>query len=160
MMLLQEAGEKQSEERCAEMRGGMYGCFLKLSAQEIAPEGEEGEEDEQEEDEGARRLFSFAAKDPMDIVAQQEEEEEGAEQEDGLVGPKRGGKIARGESEHKTRDAAAGAVEPCDEVERAGQAEPRRATEDEVGEAEGEKCRIAGEDAPHARLPVGHRRKV
>ena len=58
----------------------------------------------------------------------------------------RGSEVAFGEREHQASDAAAGAVESCHDVEGARQAEPRRAAEDEVGDADGEEQGVASEN--------------
>ena len=44
-----------------------------FSPQEIAPDRKSCEDDEEEENEGARRLFSFAVQNPMEIVAQEKD---------------------------------------------------------------------------------------
>ena len=44
-----------------------------FSPQEIAPDRKSCEGDEEEENEGARRLFSFAVQNPMEIVAQEKD---------------------------------------------------------------------------------------
>ena len=44
-----------------------------FSQQEIAPDRKSCEDDEEEENEGARRLFSFSAQNPMEIVAQEKD---------------------------------------------------------------------------------------
>ena len=57
-----------------------------------------------------------------------------------------GSEVAFGEREHQSSDAAAGAVESCHGVEGAWQAEPRRAAEDEIGDADGEEQGVASEN--------------
>ena len=58
----------------------------------------------------------------------------------------RGSEVAFGEREHQSSDAAAGAVESCHGVEGAWQAEPRRAAEDEIGDANSEEQDVASEN--------------
>ena len=41
--------------------------------QEITPDRKSCEDDEEEENEGARRFFSFAVQNPMEIVAQEKD---------------------------------------------------------------------------------------
>ena len=56
-----------------------------------------------------------------------------------------GSEVAFGEREHQAGDAAAGAVESRHGVEGARQTEPRRAAEDEIGDADGEEQGVASE---------------
>ena len=44
-----------------------------FSPQKIAPDRKNCEDDEEEENEGARRFFSFAVQNPMEIVAQEKD---------------------------------------------------------------------------------------
>ena len=68
----------------------------------------------------------------------------------------RGSEVAFGEREHQTGDAAAGAVESRYGMEGARQAEPRRAAEDEIGDADGEEQDVAAEnDLGACSLPGG-----
>ena len=67
----------------------------------------------------------------------------------------RGSEVAFGEREHQARDAAARAVESRRGMEGAGQAESRRAAEDEVGDADGEEQGVAFGDRFGTRFSVG-----
>ena len=67
-----------------------------------------------------------------------------------------GSEVAFGEREHQAGDAAAGAVESRHGVEGARQTEPRRAAEDEIGDADGEEQDVASEnDLGACSLPGG-----
>lgn len=130
-------------------------CPSICSPQKIAPDRKSCEGDEEEENEGTRRLFSFALQNPMEIVAQEKDAQDRPQEEDGFIRMEGGSEVAFGEREHQARDAAARAVESRRGMEGAGQAESRRAAEDEVGDADGEEQGVAFGDRFGTRFSVG-----